>query len=332
MREDEQISVIVPVYKTERYLRYCIDSILSQTYTNIEVILVEDGSPDECGRICDEYGKLDARIRVIHKKNGGLSSARNAGIDMAAGRYLMFVDSDDFIAADMCRKLYEALIEADAEMSICNFEYVGELTEEMESYHDRQPIKTEVVTGREVLETKLFEKQIWYWTVAFGKLYRKEMFQVLRFPFGKYHEDEFAAFGILKQCRRIACISDACYYYVQHEGSIMRTQAAGRYLDRAEAYLRRSEDYLKVYSNFRCAGAVLEQGVNDLYYAYRCADRDQYPNKERMRKLCVEYRKMFWGVLQHHQISLKRWLIRYADFKTCFMLRYCRELLREKKS
>ncbi len=114
-----EISIIVPVYKVEKYLKKCVDSILAQTFSDFELILVDDGSPDNSGRICDDYAKKDARVRVVHKQNGGLSSARNAGIEVAKGKYLGFVDSDDYIAEDMYELLYKAIIKEEADLSIC---------------------------------------------------------------------------------------------------------------------------------------------------------------------------------------------------------------------
>ena len=111
------ISIIIPVYKTEPYLRKCVDSVLAQTYTNLEVILVDDGSPDDCGKICDEYAAKDSRVKVIHKENGGLSSARNCGLDVATGKYIGFVDSDDWIDPDMYETLLGLLLRYDADIA-----------------------------------------------------------------------------------------------------------------------------------------------------------------------------------------------------------------------
>ena len=120
------ISIIVPIYKVEKYLKKCIQSIMNQTYLNFELILVDDGSPDDCPMICDNYAKLDNRIVVLHKQNGGLSDARNAGLDVARGEYIGFVDSDDFIANNMYEKLLSGLLAEDADMAVCNFSYVDE--------------------------------------------------------------------------------------------------------------------------------------------------------------------------------------------------------------
>ena len=146
----DTISVIVPVYNIEGYLGKCIDSIIAQTYKDLEIILVDDGSSDHCGAICDKYAKKDNRIKVIHKPNGGLSDARNHGIEAATGSYLGFVDGDDYIEPQMYEKLHNALVENDAEMSICSFRYVGGYEER----NGRLSIADEVLTGREILLEK----------------------------------------------------------------------------------------------------------------------------------------------------------------------------------
>ena len=118
------ISVIIPVYKVEKYLCRCVDSVLEQTYTNMEIILVDDGSPDNCPVMCDEYARQDSRVKVIHQENAGLSGARNAGIDMAQGQWLAFVDSDDYLAADFLERLYQACVDTGSSLSVCRWEYV----------------------------------------------------------------------------------------------------------------------------------------------------------------------------------------------------------------
>ncbi len=214
------ISVIVPVYNVEKYLKKCIDSIINQTYSKLEIILVDDGSTDNCPEICDEYSKRDERIIVLHKKNGGLSDSRNVGIDKANGEYLCFVDSDDYIALDMIEKLYIALYENAADLSICNFKYVSE--DGSRKFNNANlPIHDEVLSGKDILLNKLFENKSWYWVVAWNKLYKRNLFQEVRYPVGKIHEDEFVIHKLLSNCRKVACISEMLYFYMQRNGSIM---------------------------------------------------------------------------------------------------------------
>lgn len=217
---DSVISVIVPVYKVERYLNKCIDSILNQTYRNLEIILVDDGSPDNCGRLCDRYAVLDSRVKVIHKENGGLSDARNAGLDIAKGDYIAFVDSDDYIDREMLQRLYDAMVDNNADMSICSIQMVDE--------HEKQigilPVIPGIYTGMQIIEE--YDYFHGAFVVAWNKLYKRAVFENLRYDVGKIHEDEFIFHKIFAQCQIVVCIDCAYYYYLQRKGSIMaqRTQ------------------------------------------------------------------------------------------------------------
>ena len=215
------ISVIVPVYKVEKYLDRCINSIVNQTYRNLEIILVDDGSPDKCPLMCDEWQKKDERIRVIHKKNGGLSSARNAGLDIATGELIGFVDSDDFILPEMYEYLYGLIIENDADLSMCRFIYVNEegipVQDEAKAEDDCDSIN--VMSGDEALRILITLE--WEYVLAWNKLYRSDIFRNIRYPEGRIHEDNFTAHHILGQCRRVAATNRKLYMYTQRDDSIM---------------------------------------------------------------------------------------------------------------
>lgn len=241
---DALISVIVPVYKVEKELPRCVDSILRQTYPHLQIILVDDGSPDGCGAICDAYAAAHENVQVIHKENGGLSDARNAGIEHADGDYLMFVDSDDYIEPDMAEKLYRALQSADADMSICNFRYDCSDLADSEGYKDLFVIPDAVLSGREIAVRRAAENDTGYWVIACNKLYSKRLFDNVRFPVGKQHEDEFVFHHVLLQCERVACVHDALYHYVIRDGSIMRATYSVRRLDGVQASMERARDYL----------------------------------------------------------------------------------------
>jgi glycosyltransferase involved in cell wall biosynthesis len=239
--EKDLISVIVPIYLVEKYLEKCVDSIVRQTYRNLEIILVDDGSPDNCPQLCDEWKKRDSRIKVIHKENGGLSSARNAGIDAAEGNYICFIDSDDYIAETMIQKLYSALKNQGADMSLCGFTYVDENYHSIAELNKGMPIKNEVLSGREAIK-KLAESGGEYYTIAWCKLYRADLFQTIRFPVGKIHEDEFVSHQVFGKCKRVSCIADGLYFYLQRQNSIMgmRNGFSIRELDTVEAFVRRA--------------------------------------------------------------------------------------------
>jgi glycosyltransferase involved in cell wall biosynthesis len=245
-----KISIIVPVYKVEPYLCKCIDSILAQTFTDFELILVDDGSPDRCGEICDEYAKKDNRIRVIHKKNGGLSSARNAGIDIAKGKYIGFVDSDDYIREDMLGALFGVAEKYSSDMVICDLLKVSENQEVDESpSNDEEVIKhfTNIQALRDLYEIKngafttgIINSQ--WWIFAVNKLYRRQLFDSIRFEKGRIFEDEFIAHRLLYNCTNITVIKKKLYYYVQREDSIIHSPFTTKKLDKVYA-LKERVDY-----------------------------------------------------------------------------------------
>lgn len=241
------ISVIVPVYKVEQYLHRCVDSILAQTYTNLEVILVDDGSPDDCGRICDDYAAKDSRVQVVHKVNGGLSSARNAGLAVATGRYVGFVDSDDYIHAQMYEKLHRVLVENDAQISVCSYVYVDEVTGQADGGMAAvNPLKNGVLSTRQAYEAiNSYRPGYSFYVTAWNKLYERTVFDGCLFAEGRLHEDEFIVHHLMKRCRRIAVTEDVLYYYVQRSGSIMNTKASEKSLDALIAGMDRYAFYLE---------------------------------------------------------------------------------------
>lgn len=217
-KENNMISVIIPIYRVENYLEKCIESVRNQTYRDMEIILVDDGSPDGCGAICDRYRNLDGRIKVLHKENGGLSDARNKGIDMATGEYILFVDSDDFIHPQMLEILYHAIQETGADISVCGFKEVGEKDEVIpESIAIEEEL--EIFENQEVMNQLQHKNLIT--VVAWNKLYKREIFaDDIRYPKGRLHEDEFLIHQVLHRCKRTVYVERELYYYVRREDSI----------------------------------------------------------------------------------------------------------------
>ncbi len=210
------ISVIIPVYNVEDYLERCLESILRQTYTHLEIILVDDGSTDGCPKICDDFQKKDSRIKVIHKENGGLSDARNKGLDIATGAYISFIDSDDWIDLQTYEISMEKMLTCNAQIVAFNVlrvyegkDFTPNLSEDYEIMNAEQAILTTVGN------TKVR-------TTAWNKLYRAELIGSFRFLKGKLNEDEFFTFRILDKADTIVYLHRECYYYFQRSGSIMR--------------------------------------------------------------------------------------------------------------
>lgn len=234
----ELISVIVPVYKVEQYLDKCVQSIVNQTYSNLEIILVDDGSPDHCGTMCDAWASKDNRIKVVHKKNGGLSDARNAGMDIATGVYTAFVDSDDWISTDFIQTLYDAVKQGDAQIAGCDVYTV---------YPDEEPRDRDgdgnlrICTAEEAIGDIL--KGQGFRAVAWNKLYLSALLAEERYPVGKHHEDEFFTYRIYGKAKKLVYVDRPMYFYLQRQGSIMHSFTIKR-LDALDACLERM-DYLK---------------------------------------------------------------------------------------
>ena len=214
MEAKSLITVIVPVYKVETYLPICVESIISQTYNNVEIILVDDGSPDKCGAICDEYALKDNRIRVIHKENGGLSSARNSGMQVMQGEYVTFIDSDDWIEKTFIEVMYKAICSEQADLVACgllktsNLDSKGRVTRQIKRY-----------SGVSALEDMLYQKDID--NCACAKIYKASLFNHIMFPVGKWYEDLFTTYRVLAQADKVVYIDAELYYYRINSNSIM---------------------------------------------------------------------------------------------------------------
>ena len=224
------ISVIVPVYKVEDYLERCIDSILRQTYNSLEIILVDDGSPDRCGEICDEYAKKDSRIRVIHKENGGLSDARNVALDICKGEYISFIDSDDYISDDYFEYLYKLIIEEEADISVCGVNKFSEDNEPKNVVNNEEVIILNKIDGyRAMYYQRLFDHSAW------AKLYKSSLFKGIRYPKGRLYEDAFTTYKVLDNSKKIVIGNKKNYYYLIRESSIMNMKFNIRNMDAIDA-------------------------------------------------------------------------------------------------
>lgn len=296
--EQSLVSIVVPIYNVEKYLPECIDSIIDQTYKNIEIILVNDGSTDNCGKICDEYAPKDERIKVIHKENGGLSDARNCGIDIANGEYIAFIDSDDYVSEEYIEQLYNAIIENNTKISQCNLTKVTDTNEEIKKigYNENARIKS----GYDMIKD-LYTGH-WENIIACNKLYCKELFEKLRYPFGKIHEDEFTTYKILYDVDNVAIVQEYLYKYRQNENSITREKFKLKRLDLLTAYEERlkffaqkAEKELYDLSLVAYLGKIVECYVKTQKYIEK--------SEEIQRELIEKYRKNYKKTLNFKKIS-----------------------------
>ena len=280
MSSEALISVIVPVYKVERFLDRCVSSIVDQSYRNLDIILVDDGSPDGSPAMCDAWAEKDARIRVLHKANGGLSDARNAGMAIAVGEYLSFIDSDDWIAPEMLERLSAALERDDSDIAACAVEMVWEdgspsrlLTVREERILEREDAE------KALLEEKLLKQPVWY------KLYRRKIVADLPFPAGKYHEDVFWSYQAVGRARRVSLVDYVGYFYFQRRGSIMGEGYSLKRLDAVEGLAQCAADMREIVPQLEDQARIK--------LAFACI----YHGQLALRYLAPEERKRAFAVL-----------------------------------
>ncbi len=266
------ISIIVPVYKVEPYLDQCVQSIVDQTYQNLEIILVDDGSPDNCGAMCDAWAAKDSRIRVIHKENGGLSDARNAGLAVASGEYIGFVDSDDYIAPTMYEELMTRLTDTGSDIAACGVQMLWEdgktamLTGSGSALLDNEQAMEAIVAE------SWLKQPVWY------KLYRRSTVAGILFEKGKCHEDVFWSWQPIARANRVCVFDTPLYFYRQRAGSIMGEGFSAKRLDALEAKERRLRFLREHYP------ALARRGQNDLHgfarYLMQLALREEKADRE----------------------------------------------------
>lgn len=289
------ISVIVPIYKVEKYLDRCIESITTQTYKNLEIILVDDGSPDNCPHMCDKWGTADPRIRVIHKENGGLSDARNAGMEIAAGRYISFIDSDDWIESEMYERMVRAMNRDKSDIAACSVRMVWEdgsqtqmLIQTPDCVLDRKEAQ------KALLLEDLIKQPVWY------KLYKRECVKNILFEAGRCHEDVYWSYKAIGAAERVSLIAYVGYNYLQRNDSIMGAGYSLKRLDALRAYCKRYGYMKKEFPEF--AGIALKS------IWQRCI----YDGQQAMLYLPAEERKKAFSIFK----SVRReYPIKYRIYK-----------------
>ncbi|MBQ6293284.1 MAG: glycosyltransferase family 2 protein [Lachnospiraceae bacterium] len=283
-----RISVIVPVYKVEAWLDICVKSLVNQTFRDLEIILVDDGSPDGCPQICDVWADRDERIRVIHQQNGGLSAARNSGIRAASGELIAVIDSDDWVDPDMLETMEKALAESGADIAVCGF---------VHEYEDSDAQGEAVLPGEGVLSrkealAKVAGPQGVVFIVAWNRLCRREIYDKVLFPEGKIHEDEFTAHEILGAAERIVTVNKPFYHYLHRAKSIMSNG------DREEDHINNAEflalrwDYFREHGDEDLLAPCFETFLSACTMAVRDLPKDGGKLKARVQELCRKGQEM----------------------------------------
>jgi glycosyltransferase involved in cell wall biosynthesis len=232
------VSVVIPIYNVEQYLNESIDSVLAQTYKKLEIILVDDGSPDNSGKIADEYAVKDKRIKVIHKKNGGLSDARNAGIKIATGEYITFIDSDDYVHVKFIDILLDSALGQEIDIVQCN------------STRDETKMTTSNKKQRVITGAQAFISLMNYSTIlptAWGKLYKTKLFSEngIKYPIGKKFEDTYTTYKLCYFAKKVSTVEGKLYFYRKNSNSIMSTKINERDIEMVEGYIAQLEQFIR---------------------------------------------------------------------------------------
>lgn len=239
MTQNPLISVIVPIYNVEDYFDRCVNSLVKQTYKNLEIILVDDGATDSCPLLCDEWAQKDSRIKAIHKVNGGLSDARNAGLEIANGELIVLIDSDDWIDYCAIEKMYERMLADDSDVVSSGVKWVTEdgtllkdITVLQDAVLDTHSAMSEIIVDGQL------KQHVW------NKLYKRELVEDIPFEKGKYHEDVFWSYQVFGRAKKVSLMKESFYNYVQRSSSIMGAGYSKNRLDALEAMKQRC-DYVK---------------------------------------------------------------------------------------
>lgn len=280
------VSVIVPVYKVEQYLERCLDSLIAQDFLNVEFLLIDDGSPDSCGSICESYSKRDPRFRVFHKENGGLSSARNFGIERARGDYLMFLDSDDWVRSDFCSTAYNLANKNDSDLVMFCHQVVSDVYTQIKEKAD---LKSGFKSSEEGIDLLLEHVGVYAW----NKMYKSSLFEGIRYPEGRLFEDQPVTWQLVYKAKNIYFTNEILYYYFMRTGSIVHQETYKAAKDKFEMRMQFYDGIKeKGYSKERIAGLLsnaalsfamrvktnpndlVSRRVNDILMSYRSIPKD----------------------------------------------------------
>lgn len=291
------VSVIIPVYNVEQYLKQCLDSVINQTYKNLEIILVDDGSTDNSGKICDEYALKDTRIKVIHKDNGGLSDARNTGLKIATGEYITFIDSDDDIELDMVEYLYSVLIKFNCKMSVCTHNVIKN-NRTKKSFNLKEDFK---LSSFDCIKKMLYHDGTD--TSAWAKLYKKDLFENIMYPKGKLFEDIATTYKLFIKSDEIASGHLAKYNYKIRSNSIVRKSFTKAKLDLIENTDNMAKDVLAIFPDLE--KALLRRRVYARFSTLNQVLSFDKENKHVVKEIISFIKKYTWNILTDTNVQLR---------------------------
>ena len=308
---EELISVIVPVYKVEEYLDRCVTSIVNQTYSNLEIILVDDGSPDKCPTMCDAWKEKDYRIKVIHKENGGLSDARNAGLDIAAGEYIAFVDSDDYVHPQFIEVLHYLAVRENADVVACAFQIIPK---------NYEPKQRKIQNLSDIkLKTSAKNEMDLIGIVAWNKLYKRYLFDFIRFPKGRIHEDVGIFWKVTYYAKKmIATVEPLYFYYIENLNSIMNQPYSMKNFDIIEVQFEQYM-YFKKINAYDRANLVLRACLDTYPREYVKLEKNHRPDRQEKKKIKKSYFESLKEVMFRKKIK-PSFKLKHCLYFACFPL------------
>lgn len=302
-----EISIIVPIYNIEHLLPKCVDSILSQTFTNFELILVDDGSTDKCGKLCDEYASTDSRVKVIHKKNGGVASSRNAGLETAEGIYIGFVDNDDYINKYMFETLYYNAITHSSDIVVCDYRNVDE-DKHCDTGDFNSDYRLQSFNNIEALDFIYMNKNKPTFIYPWNKLYKRSLFEDIKYEFGNMYDDETVAHKLLYNSKKITYIHSELYYYVKRRGSQINTPFHIKKFDRIYA-LKNREVFFRNKKEYDLHQKALQHYMETFFWYYYMAKSNLRDVNKELKKLKRTFDKSLIYLLRHKEIGWKQKLM-----------------------
>lgn len=324
--EKPQITVIVPVYNVEKYLAKCLESIINQTYKDLEIIVINDGSTDSSGRICDQYAKLDSRIRVIHQSNAGISEVRNRGIDATTSKYVTFVDSDDFLNLDAIEILYDFLVESDAQISIGHIQKIDPdgilLASQKPPLIDKLKIYDNYEAVRAMYDHQYADSLSF--VVVTAKLYDFRLFDNLRFRVGKLYDDEFVNYKLLLKANKIVYSTQTVYIYLIRNDSITRSSYSLQKLSRLEAL----EERMEILAKYQMKDLVRK--TTYIYFRELSNHLTKFstffPNEiEIYNSLVQKHKNSGWSLLKSTPITIKSYVYVLVHLFFCNLFKFTRK-------
>lgn len=302
------VSIVVPIYNVQHYLKKCIDSIVHQTYTNLEIILVDDGSPDQCGQICDDYAVKDNRIQVIHKENGGLSDARNCGMSLATGEYITFIDSDDFIHPRFIEVLLKVAQDKCADIVVGDFQ----LFQEDDAYHDKvisedDIDKAQILCSDQLYDDAFLKRETVRLTVAWGKIYQRKLWDGIQYPIGKIHEDTFTTYKLMERANRVVYLKEPLYYWRENPDSITRGKFTTKHLLGLDAFIEQIEHFCEL-GKQRYVEIVYEAYKDWFFWCYNEMQKSGIDYKKELKPYYVYMRQYVKLIKITKSMNFKKWL------------------------